>query len=834
MDIDKRRGSTYSAEPGEIMSKSDEDAQIKTEPDDRRRMSSDDARGLRDGDEAAAKSPRDVKERPKPSKPRVRKLVRFAEPTKPQSQPVVDPDSESDDDEDMLDYFNMEIEKTEAELDRLQLPERPTEVVARFASMSHGAMVKILNESDGLEEMVGQIPEGLVLPSAQTKAPSPKPMDTAPDRTAAPEFASETKKEGTEKESRDEAEAESRLANLDLKPEAMELSEANGADTAPALTQPESSDIPMMDTKPVPTFTSTEQRTGELPSAEHILPLAQTEQPPLPTTESGSKPPSTPSQVEDEGDDEETESEEEDLEIVDPEVIRKHMDTPPLDDIPHFEVQPWDQEPEFKSTESDSLMDGYILEHLSKVHLDRVAEQKVLQQAYAKNYRGYLDFTQSEDPIAIRSRDKFSVSGPPIEIPGPATPEPPSGREGRGSRRFASERDLERVLQASMREEDERKEREVRMQKEKYRGDKEATIPDMYWDAEQKQVPQFHDRSGFVPPERLVSAWEVLPPVNNFTTEENEAFEKTYLQLPKQWGKVAEVIPNRDFGACIQYYYLMKKELNLKDKLKRQPKRRKKGGRGKQRSSALVSELGNGDAEGDDNNDTGENGENRRRPRRAAAPTWGFEQPPTESESGTPVGTPGRRGAGGAGKGDQPEKVDGRKNRKRKDKDAKLPKPNQMLAAAPGPGRGRSRSDVKGQNIEFQTPLSGDVHRLPTHFEQQPAGMQPPFAVAQTHQQGMQGMDRSQPLGPGSTMADVMAAPSLRPEPPPPPQPAMTTFNLSQPQPERKAPTQASSYWSVSESNDFPGLLRAFGSDWTAIAAHMGSKTAVMVRSPFI
>jgi len=57
----------------------------------------------------------------------------------------------------------------------------------------------------------------------------------------------------------------------------------------------------------------------------------------------------------------------------------------------------------------------------------------------------------------------------------------------------------------------------------------------------------------------------------------------------------------------------------------------------------------------------------------------------------------------------------------------------------------------------------------------------------------------------------------------------MTSFHLAQPQSERKTTTQASSYWSVSEANDFPHLLRAFGSDWTSIAAHMGSKTAVMV-----
>lgn len=829
MDLDKRRGSTYSAEPGEIMSKSDEDAQIKPDPDDRRRMPSDGPQSVKGDDESASRAPRPPQTaHPKHPKPRTAFSAKIAVPAHPQPQSILDQDSESDDEDDMLDFFNLEIEKTEADMSRLQPPDRPTQVVAHFASMSHGAMVKILEEKDGLQEMVGEVPAGVTVPEAKEKTPSPiVTKDAARESTAAPDIAASAKQESTERQVQDEAEAESRLANLELKPESREVGEGNSPGSAPAAADPEASDVKMAEGDSSPTFTSTEQRTGELPRAEHILPPAHPDQTLLPTTETGSKPPSTPSQVADEGDDEETESEEEEeLEIVDPEIVRQHTSTPPLDELPHFDVEPWNRELDLKSLDNDLSVDGYIIEHLNKVRLARETEQRAVQQAYVENYRYYLDYTQSDDPIAIRSRDKSSVPAAPVEAAGPPTPEPTSGREGRGSRRFASERDLERVLQASMREEDERKEREQRMQKEKYRSDKEATIPEMYWTEDEKQTEQFYDRSGFVPPERLVSTWEVLPPVNNFTAEEHEAFEKTYLQLPKQWGKVAEAIPNRDFGACIQYYYLMKKELNLKDKLKRQPKKRKKGGRGKQRSSALVSELGNGDAEGDDNNDNGENGDSRRRLRRAAAPTFGFEQPPTESESGTPVGTPGRRA--GTNKGDQLEKVDGRKNRRKKDKDSKLPKPNQMLAAAPGPGRGRSRSDVKGQNLEFQAQLSGDVHRLPTHFEQQPPGMQAPFPIGQPHQQGMQGLDRSQPLGPGS-IADVMAAPSLRPEPPPPPQPAMTTFNLSQPQPERKAPTQASSYWSVSESNDFPGLLRAFGSDWNKIAAWMGSKTPVMV-----
>src|SRR5690606_4897764 len=90
-----------------------------------------------------------------------------------------------------------------------------------------------------------------------------------------------------------------------------------------------------------------------------------------------------------------------------------------------------------------------------------------------------------------------------------------------------------------------------------------------------------------------------------------------------------------------------------------------------------------------------------------------------------------------------------------------------------------------------------------------------------------------------SSMADLMAPPSalappqLRPDPPTPPQPIVSTLNFAQPpvqpQPERRAQSQASSYWSVSEITEFPALLRAFGTDWTAIANHMGSKTPVMV-----
>jgi hypothetical protein len=961
------------------------------------------------------------------------KAVRFDVPPKPVP---VEQNSESDDDDDMADYFDMEIGKTEAELSKLETPKIPTQVMARFAALSHGSMVKIVGESEGLLKMVEELPGAEnkvnvekaaepvaieeetkqdvemtdatdneiqvesepakpVLQEAQTEPkpelepelsinvgkseepvlehiPKPSPeatRDIAEQPTEPPvEKSAEHSETPDEKivENPEKKPDEDRAENVSEKPieSAVEKSTENivekdikdpvqqteethelAADTpattvvttvataapiAEPIVEPNAEkmdiDIPPVQTvsaipeapmlltdntaqdtvpmaieivpeepviesaktdeKPIETINEapagkpSEDKPSETPveaSAEesaqpqtekateavpevippkadeataekpaetdanlHIETLADRPEPPthdhaaaqetpvtviaphvvLQTTETASKPPSTPSQV----DDDETESEDDSFMNLD--TVRQYMTTPPIDSLPDYSCQPWDKDSDFMRTlDSDSVMEDFVIEHLDKMHIEKSTEQDHDKKIYAKNYLRYLEFTMSNDPAAVKSRGRFSVSTG-IEFTGTVTPEPKHEGSGRG-RRFATERDLERVLQASMREDEERRERELRMQQEKYRTDKEAVIPDMIWTQEDRDNAKYVDKSGYIPVDRLVSTWRVLPPVNNFNEEEASLFEKRYLEAPKQWGRVAEAIPHRDFGACIQYYYMNKKDLNLKEKLKKQPKRRRKG-KAKQRSSALVSELGNGDGETEDNHETGENGE-RRRPRRAAAPTWGFEQPPIDTENSTPNATPGRRG--GSAKVDHPEKIDGRKRRRGpKEKEPKIPKPNQTLAAAPVPGKGRSRSNSRALNTDgSSTPLpTSEGLRIQPQFEQHPAGMQLPFSV---QQQPIPSMERPQSVAP-SSISEVMAAPSLRPDPPP--QPAMATFNLAHQASERKAPTQASSYWSVSESNDFPHLLRSFGSDWTGIAAHMGSKTAVMVSRYYI
>ncbi|KAK2594255.1 hypothetical protein QQS21_008034 [Conoideocrella luteorostrata] len=105
----------------------------------------------------------------------------------------------------------------------------------------------------------------------------------------------------------------------------------------------------------------------------------------------------------------------------------------------------------------------------------------------------------------------------------------------------------------------------------------------------------------------------------------------------------------------------------------------------------------------------------QRRPRRAATPTWGVDQPATDNENATPAGTPGRRGAAAAARGEQGEKVDGRRDRRRakdkdkdqdkdQDKDGRASKANQSLSTTPG-GRWWENRPEATERSRIRTPV---------------------------------------------------------------------------------------------------------------------------------
>ncbi|KAH6702244.1 hypothetical protein EV126DRAFT_459177 [Verticillium dahliae] len=795
-------------------------------------------------------------------------VVHFALPPREAQATSSDEPSESDDDEDFGEYFATEIAKEEAELRRLEglADDVPDHIVARYARASHEAMMKLVAEPEGLVEMLGQPPQEALTPPKEEKAQAaatteetdPRPVlhSVLPRRASLVDDAMSGKRVETAASSETAVEPQP-------KTEEMDIDEAGPTVLAPPKVLEPSSEPDATLKDAVQEIVETTEASSEPPQKQpgqpKAVPLPNV---PIETIEREKGVPSTPSQVDDEDDDNSTESDELDPMDLD---AQRRLETPPIESLPNFECLAWNRDKDFlQSLQSDSTVDAFIAEELDKVSLLKLSEQDAARKAYGERYMDYLNYTLSDDLVATKSREKFVSNIPPPETTSnvPIVPEP-TKPEGRASgRRFATELDVERAIQESVKAEEERKEREAIAQKQRFRNEKEAIPPDMYWTDEDRNNEDFVDSSGLMTIDQLVPTWNILPPINNFTAEENEQFERGYLDKPKQWGVIADGVEGRDFKTCILYYYLMKKHLNLKERYKKQPKKRKKaGGRAKTRSSALVSEFGNKDAETEDNQEGGENGERARRPRRAAAPTFDFERPPTDSDNATPAGTPGRRSGKNS---DGTEKVDGRKNRRRaKDKEPKAPKAAQALAAAPaaaaaataaaGPNRGRSRSDSRAQNPEIQQPVPNPPEsRLPAQLEAPSTGMQAPFMpVPLQPQQPPVPHERPAPTVP-STISEVMAPPSLRPEPPPPPQPTMPTFDLGQPQPqqppqsqslptsqpqpatERRTHVQPSSYWSVSEGEVFPGLLKAFGSDWHAMAAHMGSKTAVMVKNYYV
>ncbi|KAI1488846.1 hypothetical protein F5X96DRAFT_47709 [Biscogniauxia mediterranea] len=773
-------------------------------------------------------------------------------PDKQAKQPIIDQSSESDDEE-FGDIIESGLADVEAKLKQFEGVEDivPMDAIIRHAMVCVEAVAKVVTEPEGLVDMVGPIPEDVVIPG---KTPT-KPDAPAKEPTTADDVVVEKEniqvevkpipKEKTHSPIIEPTPTESTTLKAELPQPSIEQDMDMPAPQEPTIDEKkpgsEDGNVTMEDVK--------ESRTvSEVPPPPPPPPL-----PPVPSChqslfppfedaqiqsrDESKRPSSTPSPPEDE---DETDVEDIDLQSI--EIVREHMVTPPIDSLPYFDEKPWDKDLAFLQS-MDALhpsLNNFILRRLKEEAQERMIKEDRLRQEYDEHYDAYLRFTRSDDPVAVKSREKFDYASGNTEGTGhkPGFNVDQPKQESTRRSRYASERDLERILEESRRVEDEKRERQLRAEQEKYRTDtKEAVIPCQYLTPEDIDNEFYNDTTGYINAEKTVAAWQVLPPVANFTEEETATFEKAYLEFPKQWGRVAEPLLERDFGTAIQFYYLKKEksELNLKEKLKKQPRRRKKGGRGKQRSSALVSELGNGDNEAEEAQETGENGE-RRRPRRAAAPTFNSEATPaTDGESGTPAGTPGRRGGGSRGDGSEKPERKPRGRRAAKDKEPKQPRVNQTLAAAPPAGAkgNRSRSSSRAQGPDWiAQQAQNDTPRIQPQYELAPSTTPvPPVAMQATfqpaHTQTLISPERGPPP---PSLSEVMAPPPLRPEPPP--QPTMSMLDMGQPTlSDRKSNTQASSYWSVPETTDFPSLLRSFGSDWAAIAGHMRTKTAVMVKN---
>lgn len=499
--------------------------------------------------------------------------------------------------------------------------------------------------------------------------------------------------------------------------------------------------------------------------------------------------------------------------------------TPPPESLPIYDYNKWDEDPEFLNSleiapDAEPSLTRFIEEKMAQKWRRQQEEGKLWADNYAK-YRAFTDMDM--DPIAVRSREAFAKAqdreaeesverGKSVNGSDPKT----EGQRRTGSR-FATEHDIERVLRESEREAKESKEQQEQDAREETANSKEASIPDMCWDDEYKET-MFVDTTHKVPFERSFRMLEFGESIDNFTEEEALIFREKYSHSGKQFSVIAESLPHRDYKACIQHYYIIKTTDEWKAIFKKKNNQVKTGRRkGAKKSSVLITNIENGGGNDTDATPDVENGNERRRPRRAAAPTWNFEAPPpTDNEGASPAPTPAKRVATPKGDANGDSAPPKRKVKVPREKVPKQPKGSQLLAAAPSPAARNEESPNPPPSTAAPEPTPIRPPVAPARFPpydsivpQQIPSFSPPFMTPER-------------LTPANL--EVPIAPERVGSAPP------TTVET---QPDRRSATQqqTSSYWSVPEVHDFPELLRHFGTDWQGIAKHMGTKTHTMVKN---
>ncbi|EMD67721.1 hypothetical protein COCSADRAFT_136988 [Bipolaris sorokiniana ND90Pr] len=373
----------------------------------------------------------------------------------------------------------------------------------------------------------------------------------------------------------------------------------------------------------------------------------------------------------------------------------------------------------------------------------------------------------------------------------------PTGRRNHASR-WATELDLEAVIKESLKTAEEEKlgKRDKEPRKAMADPEKEADVPLELTEAE-AQRRRFIDYNFQREPGQGIFVFHYEPPEDDFTPEEHRVMVYNYKdQYAKKWGKLAEVLykevgTERTYKDCINHYYATKWGREYKGKLRKPRVSRKRGG-GVSRGRSAIANMDRTEVQGEDGQplpvtETG-------RPRRSAAPTFG----PTETDFDPISGnvTPARARRQTDTDGSQ-EKA-GRRGKPSKEKLGRKPK-NMPLAAAP------VGSVVKTDRKEkaFGVKMEDDASKRP--LDEMPV----PMHVVPMEEQVVMSSDLQQLPGmPGSLMERPKTQPGARPGP--------------------------SSYWSVSELQDFDKNVAHFGTDWIAIANHMGTKTHTMIKNQYL
>eukprot|EP01135_Chromosphaera_perkinsii_P000390 Nk52_evm37s78 gene=Nk52_evmTU37s78 len=132
-----------------------------------------------------------------------------------------------------------------------------------------------------------------------------------------------------------------------------------------------------------------------------------------------------------------------------------------------------------------------------------------------------------------------------------------SGRRARGGDVIRSDADLDLICQQLW--ERERQEKDYFMKTL-------VDVPSMILDEYERKEIRFVDENGFV--EDSASLDKQRKFCNRWTAEEKAIFTKEFVARPKNFRKIASMLPNKTCADCVNYYYLSKKKVNYKKLVK--------------------------------------------------------------------------------------------------------------------------------------------------------------------------------------------------------------------------------------------------------------------------
>jgi serine/arginine repetitive matrix protein 2 len=477
------------------------------------------------------------------------------------------------------------------------------------------------------------------------------------------------------------------------------------------------------------------------------------------------------------------------------------LSTPDPESLPYLEKGPPSplSDPDFSNANHHRLfaiakeMKGIIKKEFDDENDEQEALRSEFKELYINWKRHILDLDRTRENVenALKqSSPEAPSSATAQELPTAQLQAPTEG--GRRANRFATEYEMQRILELSLEEDRERrqKEREAKEAQANASRDREARIPDMLPPAELARRA-FEDISQARQPRDAIRIFDFVPPPDDFTEEEDRLLRQEYATNIKAWGRIAKTVGNgRTYKECINHYYATKWDRPY-EKKQRGRKGRRKGNKplsGKKSALVPAGDTDMVDADGSTPlvTDSG-------RPRRAAAPQWPKDP---DAEQGSLMPQVKKGGAGGKYEGGKDGEPGTDKPGRRKGTKEKAPRKarNQPLAARPT-ASSPPKTDKEGKDKIVPMPLEerAAVWEMSQLLQPQP-----------------------QQLYAESGAVDILKAGVSAP----------TERARSHSQSQRQG---ASSYWSVVEEHDFRRCLEYFGTDFQAIANHMGSKTQTMV-----